>query len=110
MSTLSLTLFYVGLAILLVGLLLPGWNTAGASKRATKRRIYWTATAVAVPVLFVAGLPDLQSALAFVAMALILMGGWAYVRTPNIKLGGRIYSLDPPNREPDPPPPGDRNF
>ena len=43
-------------------------------------------------------------------LALVLMGGWAYVRTPNVKLGGRIYSLDPPNREPDPPPPGDRNF
>jgi uncharacterized membrane protein len=110
MSTLSLTLFYVGLAILLVGLLLPGWNTARASKRATKRRIYWTATAVAVPVLFVAGLPDLQSSIAFVAMALILMGGWAYVRTPNIKLGGRIYSIDPRNCEPDPPAPVDRNF
>lgn len=104
MSTLSLGLFYGGVAILLVGLLLPGWDTARAPKRATKRRIYWTATAVAIPVLFVAGLPDLQSSLAFVAMAVVLMGGWAYCRTPNIKIGGRIYALDPPNREPDPAP------
>ena len=107
MSTLSLSLFYGGLAILLVGLALPGWNTATASKRATKRRIYWTATAVALPVLFVAGLPDVQSSVAFVAMALVLMGGWAYFRTPNIKFGERIYTADPRNREPDPPPPGE---
>ncbi|MDT5390867.1 MAG: hypothetical protein QOE04_4508, partial [Mycobacterium sp.] len=32
MSTLSLSLFYGGLAILLVGLLLPGWDTKTASK------------------------------------------------------------------------------
>jgi hypothetical protein len=109
-SNLSLTLFYVGLAILLVGLLLPGWNTARASKRATKRRVYWTATGIAIPVLFAAGLPDMQSGVAFVAMALILMVGWAYVRTPNIKIGDRIYSIDPRNTEPDPPAPGDRNL
>src|SRR5271169_3939106 len=96
-----MSLFYIGLAILLVGLLLPGWNTATASKRVTKRRIYWTATVVAIPVLFAAGWPDPQSSLAFVAMAVVLMGGWAYVRTPNIKLGGQIYSADPRNREPD---------
>ena len=110
MSTLSLSLFYAAMAILVIGIALPGWDTARTPKRAVKRRIYWTATAVAVPVLFVAGLPDLQSSIAFVAMALILMGGWAYVRTPNIKLGGRIYSIDPRNCEPDPPAPVDRNF
>jgi hypothetical protein len=75
-------------------------------KRAVKRRIYWTATAVAIPVLFVAGLPDRTSSLAFVAMAVILMVGWGYFRTPNIKIDGRILAAYPPNREPDPPPPG----
>ncbi|MCW2730186.1 MAG: hypothetical protein JWR13_1002 [Mycobacterium sp.] len=104
MSTLSLSLFFCGLAILLVGLLLPGWDTATAPKRAVKRRIYWTATIVAIPVLFVAGWPDFQSSVAFVAMACVLMGGWAYFRTPNLKIGGRILAAYPPNREPDPPP------
>ena len=108
MSNLSLGFFFAGLAILLVGLALPGWDTAGAPKRAVKRRIYWTALVIAIPVLFVAGLPDLQSSVAFVAMAIVLMGGWAYFRTPNIKLNGRIWAAYPPNREPDPPPPGDR--
>ena len=102
MSTLSLSLFFAGLAILLVGLILPGWNTAALPKRAVKRRIHWGATIVALPVLFAAGWPDLQSSLAFTAMACVLMVGWAYFRTPNIKLNGRILTADPTLREPDP--------
>lgn len=110
MSNLSLSLFFGGVAILLIGLLLPGWDTAQTPKRAMKRRIYWIATVVAIPVLFVAGIPDLQSSIAFVAMACVLMGGWAYFRTPNIKLGGHIYAAYPPNREPDPAPPGNNRL
>ncbi|BDX34535.1 hypothetical protein TUM20985_50820 [Mycobacterium antarcticum] len=109
MSTLSLGLFFGGVAILLVGMLLPGWDTATKPKRAVKRLVYWTATAVAIPVLFAAGLPDFQSSLAFTAMACILMGGWAYFRTPNLKVGGRILAAYPPNREPDPSVPGRRH-
>jgi hypothetical protein len=105
-STLSLSLFFGGVAILLVGMLLPGWDTATMPKRAVKRRIYWAAAIIAIPVLFAAGLPDLQSSIAFTAMACILMGGWAYFRTPNIKVGGRILAAYPPHREPDPPSPG----
>jgi hypothetical protein len=105
-SNLSLYLFFAGMAILLVGFLLPGWDTAGLPKRAVKRRIYWIATAAAIPVLFAAGWPDRQSSIAFVAMAVVLMGGWGYTRTPNIKIDGRIWALDPVNREPDPEPPG----
>jgi hypothetical protein len=37
----SLYLSCAGVAILLVGLLLPGWDTASLPKRAVKRRIYW---------------------------------------------------------------------
>jgi hypothetical protein len=40
-------------------------------------------------------------------MCVVLMGGWAYFRTPNIKVNGQIWAAYPPNREPDPPPPGD---
>jgi hypothetical protein len=98
----SLYLFYAGAAILVLGIVLPGWDTATLPKRTVKRRVYWTATVVAIPVLFAAGWPDPQSSVAFVAMALVLMGGWAYTRTPNVKIGGRIWALDPANREPDP--------
>jgi hypothetical protein len=103
MSTLSLSLFYAAVAILLAGILLPGWDTARAPKRAVKRRIYWTATIVGAIVAFLAGLPDLQSSIAFVAMCFVLMVGLAYFRTPNIKINGRIWAAYPPNREPDPP-------
>jgi preprotein translocase subunit SecY len=103
MSTLSLSLFYAAVAILLAGILLPGWDTARAPKRAVKRRIYWTAAVAGAIVAFLAGLPDLQSSIAFVATAAILMVGLAYFRTPNIKIGGRIWAAYPPNREPDPP-------
>lgn len=109
MSTTSLILFYVGLALLVVGLVVPGWDTSRLPKRAVKRRIYWTATAVAIPVLFVAGLPDLQSSIAFVSMAVVLMVGWAYFRTPNIKIGGEIRAADPSHRGPDPAPRGERS-
>jgi hypothetical protein len=37
----------------------------------------------------------------------ILMVGWAYFRTPNLKIDGRIVAAYPPNREPDPAPRGD---
>lgn len=102
MSTLSLSLFVAGLAILLVGMILPGWNTAALPKRAVKRRVYWGATVVALPVLFAAGWPDLQSSIAFIAMAVVLMGGWAFFRTPNIKINGRILTADPSHRGADP--------
>ena len=59
--------------------------------------------AMVMVLLFLGALPDLQSAVAFVAAAAILMTGWAYFRTPNIKLGGRIRSADAAQREPDPP-------
>ncbi|MET4431055.1 hypothetical protein [Mycolicibacterium sp. 624] len=55
MSTTSLILFYVGIGLLVAGIVVPGWDTNRLPKRAVKRRIYWTATAVAIPVLFIAG-------------------------------------------------------
>lgn len=102
MSTLSLSLFFAGLAILLVGMFLPGWSTATLPKRAVKRRVYWGATIVAIPVLIAAGWPDVQSSIAFTAMAVVLMVGWAYFRTPNIKIDGRIVTADPSHRGADP--------
>jgi hypothetical protein len=109
MSTPSLILFYVAVALLVAAIVVPGWDTSRLPKRAVKRRIYWAATVIAIPLLFVAGLPDLQSAVAFVAMAVVLMVGWAYFRTPNITVGGVVRSADPSHRGPDPTPPGDRS-
>ena len=108
MSTLSLSLFYAALAILA-----RRHRPAGLGHRQDPE-----AGGQAAHLLdgdgrrrhpaMLAGLPDLQSSIAFLAMTVVLMGGWAYFRTPNIKLDGRIWAAYPPNREPDPPPPGER--
>ena len=107
MTILSEMLLTAGALALVVGIVVPGWDTPARPRRAVKRRIYWTSTAVGIVLLFVGGLPDLQSSVAFVFAALILMTGWAYFRTPNIKVGGQIRSADPAHREPDPPAQGD---
>lgn len=109
MSTSSQILLVAALIVLLVGFALPGWDTARLPERAVKRRIYWTATTVGILLLFIAGLPDLRNSIAFSMAALILTVGWAYSRTPNIKIGGRIWAAYAPNCEPDPPPRGDRS-
>ncbi|CAN3126887.1 hypothetical protein ACNUDN_03230 [Mycobacterium sp. smrl_JER01] len=104
MSTASWLLLGAGALALLLGAAVPGWDTAQLPKRAVKRRIYWTGTAVGVVLLFLGGLPDVQSSVASAAAAVILMTGWAYFRTPHIKIGGRIRAAYGPHREPDPPP------
>lgn len=102
--TISEILLIAGAALLLAAIAVPGWDTARLPRRAVKRRIYWSGTAAGVALLVLGGLPDVRSSVALAAAALILMTGWAYFRTPNIKIGGRIHSADPPMREPDPPP------
>lgn len=104
MSTLSMVMLGAGALALALGAAIPGRDTPTAPKRAVKRRIYWTGTFVGVSLLFLGGLPDVQSAIAFAAAAVILMTGMAYFRTPNLKIGGQIYSAYEPHREPDPPP------
>ena len=101
--TISEVLLIAGAAMLVAGIVVPGWDTAGLPRRAVKRRLYWAPTGAGVVLLVLGGLPDLRSSIALAAAALILMTGWAYFRTPNIKIGGRIHSADPPMREPDPP-------
>ncbi|KWX57897.1 hypothetical protein [Mycobacterium sp. NAZ190054] len=103
MTTVSWVLLGAGALGLLLAAVVPGWDTATLPARAVKRRIYWAGTAAGVLLLFLGGLPDVQSSLAFAAAAVILMTGWAYFRTPHIKVGGRIRSAYEPHREPDPP-------
>ena len=109
MSTWSQYLLIAAVVVLVAGYVVPGWDTAQLPKRAVKRRIYWTATLIGVVLLFLGGQPVLQNSVAFVGAGLILMVGWAYFRTPNIKIGGQIFAAYPPDREPDPPHPSDRS-
>ncbi|MDA2891691.1 hypothetical protein PDG61_12270 [Mycolicibacterium sp. BiH015] len=104
MSTWSYVLLGAGAVALVLAAAVPSWDTPTLPKRAVKRRVYWVGTAAGVVLVFLGGLPDLQSSVAFVVAALILMVGSAYFRTPNIKIGGTIYSAYEPHRQPDPPP------
>lgn len=104
MTTLSWVLLGGGALALVLGAAVPGWDTPSLPKRAVKRRIYWAGTAAGIVLVFLGGLPDLQSSIAFAVAAAILMTGSAYFRTPHIKIGGKIYSGYEPYREPDPPP------
>lgn len=92
-------LLIVGAALVLAGIAAPGWDTARLDRRAVKRRIYWAGTGAGIVVLFLSGLPDLQSALALAAAGSVLTLGWAYFRTPNIVIGGRVRSADPAMRD-----------
>ena len=97
--TFSEILLIVGAALVLAGMAAPGWDTARMDRRAVKRRIYWAGTGAGIVVLFLSGLPDLQSALALAAAGSVLTLGWAYFRTPNIVIGGRVRSADPTLRD-----------
>lgn len=100
MNQISNVLLIAGAVALLAAAIVPGRATEGLSAGQVKRRIYWTGSVIGAALLFAGGLPDLQSAVAFLAAATILMTGWAYFRTPHIKLGGRVYSAHPTHREP----------
>ncbi|MEW5809495.1 MAG: hypothetical protein AB1925_08570 [Actinomycetota bacterium] len=97
--TTSEVLLIAGAALILAGMAVPGWDTARMNRRAVKRRIYWAGTGAGIVVLFASGLPDLQSSLAVAAAGTVMTLGWAYFRTPNIVIGGRIRSADPAMRD-----------
>ena len=69
MTTTSTVLLSAGALVLLLAIVVPGWDTATLSRRSVKRRLYWTGTGVGMVLLLLGALPDLQSAVAFVAAA-----------------------------------------
>jgi hypothetical protein len=94
--------------LLVIGLL---FIAAGASQaryrfvagRRRGRRFYWTTSVIGI-VCFALGVgriwPNGVLAASFFAA---IVAGSAYLTTPYLKIGGRIYALTPANREPDPP-------
>lgn len=97
------TLFFLiaGLCFL-VGL---GLSYAGLSRNA-QRRIYWAAAGLASVCGFASGYPNVKNAVGVAVMLLAAMTFMAYVSTPYIKIGGKIYALALGDRQPDPPDPG----
>jgi amino acid transporter len=97
----------VELALLAAGLI---FILAGASQaryryiknRGQARRYYWTTSIVGI-VCFAVGTGRIwpNGVLAASVFAAIVIGS-AYLTTPYLKIGGRIYASSPENREPDP--------
>lgn len=98
----------IELALLVAGLI---FILAGASQaryrfikdRHRGRRFYWTTSIVGI-LLFAAGVGKVWPNAVVVALFFsALVVGSAYLITPYLKIGGRIYSSTEENREPDPP-------
>jgi len=70
--------------------------------RSSQRRIYWASACLAAVAGFLIGYPNIKNALGLAAMLLTTMTVMAYVSTPYIKIGGKIYALTVRDRQPDP--------
>jgi hypothetical protein len=70
--------------------------------RSSQRRIYWAAACLAAVAGFFIGYPNIKNAIGFAAMLFATMTVMAYVATPYIKIGGKIYALTVSDRQPDP--------
>lgn len=98
----------IELGLLLLGLILIA---AGATQaryryvagRRRGRRFYWITSVIGI-VCFALGVGRIWPNGVLVALIFTaIVGGSAYLMTPYLKIDGRIYALNPANREPDPP-------
>jgi hypothetical protein len=73
-------------------------------RRSLERRIYWTGWAIGTLCMSLAGLPrGWQGVIVGALLGVFFAVGYAYFRTPYLKLGSRIYALTIPNSQPDQP-------
>ncbi len=97
----------IELTLLVTGLI---FIAAGATQarfryithRRAGRRYYWTTSIIGVAC-FVIGVGKIwpNGILAALVFTAIIVGS-AYLSTPYLKIGGRIYASTPENRQPDP--------
>lgn len=96
----------IELGLVLVGLVLiaAGWAQTRyryVKGRSRGRRFYWTVSAAGIAC-FAAGV-GWPNAVVVTLIFTAIVTGSAYLSTPYLKIGGRIYAMDPADREPDPP-------
>ncbi len=106
MAELSKTLFYAGLAAMVIGglgAMIP-WKSRRLSSASIQRRVYWTGTIAGTLLLFAGALPGWPSAIFVSACAALVMIGTAWRFTSHLKIGGKIYAASQFYRKPDPPP------
>lgn len=75
-----------------------------ANDRRLERRIFWTCCILALVLWSVALVPrGWATAVGFFVAFLGILTFWAYLRTPYLKIGGRIYAFSIQDSHPDPP-------
>jgi len=97
----ELTLLATGLIFVLVGAAQARYRFI--SDRRAGRRFYWATSIIGI-VSFAAGVGQIWPNAVIVALifsGIVVMS--AYLTTPYLKIGERIYASSPENREPDPP-------
>jgi hypothetical protein len=102
------TMDIIEVGLLIIGLLLIIAGTAQArfryvAGRRRARRFYWT-TSITGIVCFALGTGRIwpNGVMTALILASIVVGS-AYMTTPYLKIGDRIYAWTPENRQPDPP-------
>ena len=96
----ELTLVATGLIFILAGAAQARYRFI--SDRRPGRRFYWITSIIGI-VCFAAGVGKIwpNAVLATLVFAAIVVGS-AYLTTPYLKIGGRIYASSEENRQPDP--------
>jgi len=96
----ELALLAAGLIFILAGVTQARYRYIADRRRG--RHYYWT-TSIAGIVLFAVGTGKIwpNGVAAGVVFALLITGS-AYLTTPYLKIGGRIYASSQENRQPDP--------
>jgi hypothetical protein len=97
----ELTLLATGLIFVLVGAAQARYRFI--SDRRAGRRFYWATSIIGI-VSFAAGVGQVWPNAVIVAVIFSgIVVTSAYLTTPYLKIGDRIYASSPENREPDPP-------
>jgi uncharacterized membrane protein YoaK (UPF0700 family) len=100
-QVIELVLLVAGLILIVAGASLARYRYITDRRRA--RRFYWTTSLVGI-LCFALGTGQIwpNGVLAALFFAAIVTGS-AYLTTPYLKIGGRIYASSAENRQPDPP-------
>jgi hypothetical protein len=98
----------IELGLLIAGLIFIAGGASQAryrfiSDRRRGRRFYWTTSIIGV-VCFALGVGKIwPNGVLAASFFVAVIGASAYLMTPYLKIGGRIYAVSSANREPDPP-------
>ncbi len=91
----------LGLILIAAGALQARYRYVRGRQRG--RRFYWLTSAIGI-VCFALGVDRIwPNAILVTLFFTAIVAGSAYLSTPYLKIGERIYALSPADREPDPP-------